>query len=81
MAAKSSRYAACLAEKLGILIRPKACQWCRSRYSPYRLERHHPWILEPLNVIYLCRSCHKIADGFTDDADGESESGPLAETG
>lgn len=56
---RAARYAAALAERLGILARPKVCSWCRSHR---RLERHHWDYCEPLNVTYLCVDCHDIAD-------------------
>ncbi len=56
---RSARYAAALAEQLGLISRPKCCVWCRRRR---RLERHHWDYTEPLNVTYLCIDCHAIAD-------------------
>jgi len=58
---RSARYAAALAEQLGMIIRPKCCVWCRRRR---RLERHHWDYAEPLNVTYLCIDCHAIADSM-----------------
>ena len=57
---RASRYAASLAEALGLLQRPERCEWCRRRQ---RLERHHWDHHQPLEVIYLCRDCHQLADG------------------
>jgi hypothetical protein len=56
---RSARYAAALAEQLGLLARPERCAWCRRRQ---RLERHHWDYDEPLNVTYLCADCHAVAD-------------------
>src|SRR3954454_16005164 len=56
---RSARYAAALAEQLGLIDRPKCCSWCRRRQ---RLERHHWNYAEPLNVTFLCVDCHAIAD-------------------
>ncbi len=58
---RSARYAAALAEQLGLLERPKGCTWCRRRLW---LERHHWDYDEPLLVTYLCSECHEIADGM-----------------
>src|SRR3954467_11513660 len=58
---RSARYAAALAEQLGLLTRPKCCAWCRRRL---RLERHHWNYDEPLLVTFLCPGCHDIADGM-----------------
>lgn len=58
---RSARYAAALAEQLGLLERPKGCSWCRRRS---RLERHHWDYDQPLLVTFLCPDCHDIADGM-----------------
>ncbi len=56
---RSARYAAALAEQLGLIERPRGCTWCHRRA---RLQRHHWDYTEPLNVTFLCRDCHAIAD-------------------
>ena len=58
---RSARYAAALAEQLGLIERPFCCAWCRRRRS---LERHHWDYDRPLAVVYLCRECHPIADSM-----------------
>jgi len=58
---RSARYAAALAEQLGLIERPERCAWCRSRQ---RLQRHHWDYDEPLNVTFLCADCHVIADNM-----------------
>jgi hypothetical protein len=58
---RSARYAAALAERLGLIARPKVCVWCR-RHG--RLERHHWDYTEPLNVTFLCDECHVLADAM-----------------
>ncbi len=63
---RSARYAAALAEQLGLIVRPRCCSWCRRRL---RLQRHHWDYDEPLNVTYLCADCHPIADGMVWGAD------------
>jgi hypothetical protein len=56
---RSARYAAALAEQLGLIERPRCCSWCRRHR---RLERHHWDYSEPLNVTFLCAECHAIAN-------------------
>lgn len=56
---RSARYAAALAEQLGLIRRPRCCTWCRRHQ---RLERHHWDYQEPLNVTFLCGDCHDFAD-------------------
>ncbi len=58
---RSARYAAALAEQLGMIERPRCCSWCRRRR---RLERHHWDYNEPLLVTFLCSDCHEIADSM-----------------
>ena len=58
---RSARYAAALAEQLGLLDRADRCTWCRRRT---KLQRHHWDYDEPLNITYLCRDCHPIADSM-----------------
>jgi hypothetical protein len=58
---RSARYAAALAERLGLIARPKICSWCR-RHG--RLQRHHWDYDEPLNVTFLCVECHRLADAM-----------------
>lgn len=58
---RSARYAAALAEQLGMILRPHGCSWCRRRRN---LERHHWDYNEPLLVTFLCADCHHIADGM-----------------
>lgn len=58
---RSARYAAALAEQLGLLSRPRACSWCR---RPRRLQRHHWDYEEPLNITFLCQDCHAVADAM-----------------
>ncbi|HZX14944.1 MAG TPA: hypothetical protein VFF49_11170 [Thermodesulfobacteriota bacterium] len=42
--------------KIGKLVKPKKCSRC-NRES--RLSAHHEDYLKPLDVIWLCSSCHK----------------------
>lgn len=41
--------------KEGILIRPKECTRC---LKECKAEAHHEDYMKPLDVIWLCRSCH-----------------------
>lgn len=56
---EAARRAACLAERVGHLTRPDACEGCG---QPAHLERHHPDHHRPLAIQWLCRECHKVED-------------------
>lgn len=66
MRTRSARYAAALAEQLGLITRPRCCTWCRRRQ---RLQRHHWDYGDPLNVTFLCADCHRVADPMVWEAD------------
>ncbi len=44
-----------LARKNGILVRPKKCSKCLAITTPVA---HHPDYAKPLQVVWLCDSCH-----------------------
>lgn len=41
---------------LGLLVKPTACETCG---ESKRLDGHHPDYAKPLEVMWLCRGCHK----------------------
>lgn len=43
----------------GQLTRPALCEACG---LPNRIEKHHPDYSKPLLVMWLCKTCHAIAD-------------------
>jgi len=45
--------------KAGLLIRPTNCERCGTKCKP---EAHHEDYSHPLEVIYLCKTCHVKAD-------------------
>lgn len=47
------------AVKLGILVRPAECQVCKGNI---KIEGHHEDYTKPLEVMWLCKSCHWKAD-------------------
>ena len=46
----------------GILIRPANCSAC---FKPARLEAHHKDYSKPLEVDWLCASCHRLEHSLT----------------
>ena len=44
------------AVKTGKLIKPERCEYCNRKAQ--RIEGHHEDYSKPLDVIWLCRSCH-----------------------
>lgn len=45
--------------KKGLIIKPKNCEQCN---EVKKLEGHHEDYTKPLQVIFLCNSCHRKAD-------------------
>lgn len=45
------------AVKIGKIIKPAACEICERKT---RLSGHHEDYSKPLEVIWLCSSCHKL---------------------
>lgn len=44
-------------KKLGLLISPSHCADCKNEVVS-RLDMHHPDYAKPIEVLWLCRSCH-----------------------
>lgn len=45
--------------KAGLIIPPAACEKCHSQTHGRALDGHHLDYSKPLEVIWLCRSCHE----------------------
>lgn len=45
----------------GDLVRPEVCQRC-AKPSPETLHGHHEDYSRPLDVMFVCRPCHRILD-------------------
>lgn len=58
-----ARQAVRRAVRRGLLVKPDACQSCGNKHQPARLHGHHHSYNEPLNVTWLCATCHTKADG------------------
>jgi len=63
---KAARAATVRAMRLGVLVRPAACEKCGKESDPNRpsswaggLHAHHPDYSKPLVVKWLCHSCHR----------------------
>lgn len=48
----------CLVRK-GLIIKPEGCFKCM---KPLKLEAHHCDYSKPLDVVWMCRSCHSLED-------------------
>lgn len=57
----AARHAVGHALRAGKLIKPAQCEHCG--WVTPRLEAHHPDYTQPLAVQWLCKVCHRIADG------------------
>ena len=51
-----TKYIVKKAVKNGVITKPNKCEECGSKT---RLNAHHPDYGKPLEVIWLCQSCHK----------------------
>jgi hypothetical protein len=57
--AKEKLEARCLMSRAiekGILVKPANCEHCSKEIN--RLEGHHKDYSKPLDIVWLCRSCH-----------------------
>jgi hypothetical protein len=52
------------ATEVGVLVRPNACLACGKACKP---EAHHVNYAKPLEIIWVCKRCHGIADDFRRD--------------
>lgn len=46
----------------GLLKKPDRCEVCEKKVSGHKLQAHHEDYTKPLEVIFLCYSCHADAD-------------------
>lgn len=44
----------------GSVVKPAICQGCGKECSGRRLHGHHPDYSKPLEVLWLCHSCHRL---------------------
>jgi hypothetical protein len=47
----------------GVLIKPLCCEGCKRSIIKRKLQGHHRDYRYPLNVVWLCQSCHVQAQG------------------
>lgn len=50
--------------KSGMLVKPELCDQCNANDS--RLHAHHADYSKPLDVVWLCNSCHSKLHGMTE---------------
>ena len=55
--AHRARNTAARAVQAARLVYPDACERCDK--STHKLDKHHPDYARPLDVVFLCRRCHK----------------------
>lgn len=52
--------------KDGVLVRPETCSRCGSKaknsWATGNIEAHHEDYSKPLDVIWLCKTCHRYAN-------------------
>lgn len=54
-----AREAVFSALRSGKLHKPNHCEDCKKRFSKNKIEGHHEDYDKPLEVIWLCRKCHR----------------------
>lgn len=59
---KNAYHAVEFALKAGAMQKPHECSICGKPDTESRMEAHHYDYSKPLNVIWLCTSCHGVAD-------------------
>lgn len=59
---KNAYMAVDAAVKCGVLIKPTVCSGCGCSDEECRIEAHHYDYAKPLDVIWLCASCHDKID-------------------
>jgi predicted DNA-binding protein YlxM (UPF0122 family) len=69
-AAHNARMTIKYAIRRGRLIKPKTCQRCETKRP---LEAHHPDYNKPLEVLWLCISCHNLIHPHHNNVHGTRE--------
>ena len=59
---KNAYMAVDAALRCGVLIRPQVCSGCGCPDTEHRIEAHHHDYTKPLDVIWLCPTCHDRVD-------------------
>jgi hypothetical protein len=67
----SARRKAYKAAEQGKLVRPDVCSVCFQQCS--RIQGHHADYSKPLDVRWVCGSCHRILDRARERSEGKSE--------
>lgn len=60
---RACQYAIQFCVRKGWLVRPDACSRCDSEGL---IEGHHPDYSKPLEVVWLCKRCHKAEHPWTE---------------
>lgn len=48
--------------KIGVIKKPTKCEVCEKKCTGHALQAHHEDYTKPMEVIFLCYSCHADAD-------------------
>lgn len=72
---KNAREAVNLAVKLGYIERPDHCFGCGKRDSESRVTAHHHDYTKPLEIIWVCSTCHRQLDANRREREGLSRFG------
>ncbi len=58
---RKAHYKVAYAIKIGSLVRPANCEKC---FKASKIQAHHEDYSKPLEVMWLCQSCHRKQHGF-----------------
>lgn len=58
--------------RTGTLTKQEYCSYCYHNGAEHPIEAHHPDYSKPLNVVWLCRLCHRARHSVPYDALGYS---------
>jgi len=51
--------------KSGKMIKPDRCALCGKKPRKQKIQAHHPNYDEPLYILWLCESCHRMFHSYS----------------
>lgn len=69
---KNAYMAVAAAIRAGVIDKPDVCSGCGKHVSGKGLDAHHHDYAKPLDVIWLCKKCHRALDASRRTANGKA---------